>query len=279
MSRAPAEAQSEAAVVALTRAIRDEDAPARLQDDLHGFLRAHGVEDPDLAPMASLGARRLRAYRALVHNRVRNTLDDFAPRTCDRLGLARVRDDVAAFLAERAIQSPYLRDVPRELVHWAIPRWRADASVPDYIPDLARHELLRLDVKNAPVPEGREDESTGHKLELHRPVRVHSSATVMRYDFAVHELPKARSDRTEPARKDTWLIAFRGADQKTHYIDGKPWVAALVERLIAGQALQPALIGALEATGIALDDDMLGRAAVVLADFMDQGLLLGAELD
>lgn len=270
-------AQAEAPVVALAHAIRDADAPARLDDDVQGFLRDYGVEGRDLDQMSSLGARRIRAYRALVHNRVRNTIDDFVPRTCDRLGSARLRSDVAAFLAERAIRSPYLRDVPREFVDWAAPRWRDDPEVPDYVPDLARHELLRLDVKNAPVPEAVTDVPTGQKLDLQRPIRVHSSAVVMRYAHAVHKLPKDRNDRTVPASEATCIVAFRGSDDKTHYIDCKPWVAALMERLIEGQAMQPALVGAIETSEMVLDDDVLARAAVVLADFMDQGLLLGAE--
>jgi hypothetical protein len=277
MSSASAEASPEASLLALAHAIRDVDATQRLDADVQRFLGEYGLEGPDLDRMSSLGARRIQAYRALVHNRVRNTIDDFIPRTCDRLGRARVRAGVAGFLAERAIQSPYLRDVPREFVDWAIPAWRDDPEVPDFIPDLARHELLRLDVKNAPVPHGHEDAVTDAKIDLERPIRVHSSTVVMRYTYAVHKLPRDRKDRTEPEREDACILAFRGADQKTHYVDCKPWVAALVDRLIAGKTLRDGLFGALEASGMELDDDILARTAVVLADFADQGLLLGAE--
>ena len=269
MSHGPAEPQ----VVALAHAIRHADAPAKLQDDVEAFLREAGVEGEDLEQMASLGAQRIEAYRALVHNRIRNTVDDFIPRCADRLGLDRLGADVAAFMDERAMQSPYLRDIPNEFVSWALPRWERDPEVPAYLPDLARHELLRLDVKNS--PKGGES-PTEEKIDLEKPILVEGSAVVMRYAYAVHKLPRARTDRTEPEQEDTCLIAFRGQDQKTHYIDCKPWVAALIEGLIGGKTLKQSLFGALESVGMELNDDILSRTAVVLADFSDQGLLLGA---
>lgn len=268
MSHGPPEAE----VVALAHAIRQADAPAKLQADVKAFLREAGVEGEDLEEMASLGAQRIEAYRALVHNRIRNTIDDFIPRSADRLGLARLEADVTAFMDERAMQSPYLRDIPNEFVYWALPRWEEDPEVPAYIPDLARHELLRLDVKNS--PKGGES-ATEEKIDLEKPIVVEGSAVVMRYAYAVHKLPKARTDRTQPEQTETCLIAFRGPDQKTHYIDCKLWVAALIERLIEGKTLKESLFGALESVGMELDDDILSRTAVVLADFSDQGLLLG----
>jgi hypothetical protein len=181
---------------------------------------------------------------------------------------------VAAFIDERAMRAPYLRDVPAEFVAWALPRWRADRTVPAFIPDLARHELLRFDIKNS--PRGGEP-ATGRPIDLERPIRVDGSSVVMRYRWAVHALPAARSDRSEPDLRDSCIVAFRGRDQKTHTIDCKPWVAALVERLIAGDTLRVALFGALAACEMPLDDDILARTAIVLADFLDQELLLGAE--
>ncbi len=270
MPNEPAENQ----IRALVRVIRDRDARARLDEDVEGYLRGHGVEGADLAQMSSLGATRLEAYRALVHNRVRNTVDDFIPRVADRIGSRRLRRDVAGFLADRAIHSPYLRDVPAEFVAWAIPTWERDPDIPGYIPDLARHELLRLDVKNTPRGS---DLPTGEKIDLERAVRVEGSAVVVRYAYAVHKLSKERTDRTEPELQETCLIAFRGGDDQTHYIDCREWVARLIERLIAGETLRAALFATLESLAMPLDDDILARAAVVLADFMDQGLLLGAE--
>jgi hypothetical protein len=266
--------QAEAPIRALVHAIRTPDGKRRIGEDLHGFLREAGLDGADLENMASFGPSRVQAYRALVHNRITGTVKDFIPRSFARLGRDRMNQAVAEFLTECAMQSPYLRDIPREFVEWVTPRWNEDAAVPDYVPQLALHELARLDVKNHPEVEHKD---TGEKIDLEKPIRVEASAVVYRYDYAVHKLPRDVEDRTEPQRTPTNLIAFRGPDDDTHYIDCAPWVASLMERLIAKKTLREALLGGLADVGMELNDDILGRTAGILADFSDQGLLWGAE--
>jgi hypothetical protein len=62
------------------------------------------------------------------------------------VGKTRTEGDLDAFIAHRASSSPYLRDVPGESVDYAIERWQEDPSIPQYLPDLARHELLSFEV-------------------------------------------------------------------------------------------------------------------------------------
>jgi hypothetical protein len=260
------------AIRALVAVVRHADAAERLRSDVDAFLRAHGVDEDDRRAMTSRGDLRLRAYRALVHNRVRNTVRDYCRRTAARRGPVGLARDVSAFVAEHAIDSPYLRDVPRAFVEFTIPRWREDPEAPPFLPDLARHELLRLDVRNDPRPTR---PPTGRPIDLDRPIAVESAAVVMRYAWAVHALPRDPDDRSVPDQRPCSVVAFRGPGARTRWVDCKPWVADLVEGLVAGATLRTALLGALAASSMPLDDDVLARTALVLADFSDRGLLLG----
>lgn len=265
----------EAPTVALDAVIRDQRAPDRMREDLEAFLRAQGVDGEDLQAMLDVGAERMLVYRQLVHNRHRNTGREFIPRTCARLGKTRYRRDMDAFVHERGCRSPYLRDLPAEFVEWVVPRWRDDPEVPAYLCDLARHELLDLDVRND--WRGGEKE-TGLPLALDRPMRFDGATRLVRYDFAVHRLSVAVDDRTVPDEEPTRLLVYRDEKHRPRYLILTPFAEAVMQALMVdGLAVQPGLEAACEALGEPLDDDKLSSAAVLFADLSDRGVFLGAE--
>lgn len=269
-------ADVETPIRALNAVIRSAAAPDAMKADLAAWLRTHALCEADHAAMLAVGAERLLVYRMLVHNRMRNTIRDFIPRTAARLGLSRYRDLVDGFMEERAAATAYLRDVPQEFVDWAVPRLRDDAELPDYLVCLARHELLQFDVRND--PRGGEAD-TGHAVALDRPLRFDGAARRIDYDFAVHKLPAEPKDRTEPERTPTSLLVYRDDTGKPRYLELIPFAAALLDRMLEhGDALQPALVAACEATGEPLDDDRLGKAALLLADLAERKVMLGAEV-
>jgi hypothetical protein len=146
--------------------------------------------------------------------------------------------------------------------------------VPRYLHDLARHELLELEVRND--PRGGEGPS-GADLALDRPLAFDGSARLMRYAFAVQRLPKSVDDRSAPEEHASDLIVFRDAHQKVRYLELTPWAAlVLVQLLVEGHAVADGLQRAAAATGEALDDDKLGKAAMLFAELSDVGVLLGA---
>lgn len=260
---------------ALSAAIRRREAPARMEDDLAGWLREQGVEGDDLQAMLAVGAERMLVYRKLVHNRLRSTILDFIERTVARLGSARFRRDFEAFVEERAPSSPYLRDVPTEFVEWAAPRWAADPEVPPWVPDLARHELLDYEVRND--PRGGETD-TGLPLALDRPLRFDGTARLVRYGFAVHLMPRKKDDTSEPEAEPVRLLVYRDAEHKARYLALTPFADALLhELLLRRKAVQPALVDAAAALGEPLDDEKLGAAAQLLADLGERKVCLGAE--
>jgi hypothetical protein len=258
---------------ALAAVVRHRDAAARAKEDFAAFLSE--VDEADREAMLAVGAERFLVYRALVHNRVRNTVRDFITRTAARLGKQRLRADVADFLHEKAIASPYLRDVPQEFVDFAAPRWRADPSLPAWIPDLAQHELLDYTVLND--PRGGEA-PTGQPLALDRPLRFDGTVRLLAYAFAVHRLPIEPDDRSEPEHVPTWLLAYRDAEHKVRYLELTELAAAMLRQLVLQRAtVADGLRAACVELGVDLDDERLAIAAQLLADLADRGVMLGAE--
>ena len=266
---------AEPPVHALNALIRRASAPAAIRDDLDAWLTEQGVTGQDHAAMTAVGAERWLVYRTLVHSRMRNTIRDFIPRTTARLGLPYYRALMDTFMDVRATSSPYLRDVPQEFVDWAVPRLTADPDIPNYLACLARHELLQFDVRNDP---GGGEAETGKPLALDRPLRFDGAARRIDYAYAVHKLPPAKDDRTEPERVPTSLLVYRDKTGKPRYLELIPFAATLLDRMIGeGDALQPALLAACASLDVPLDDARLGEAAVLLADLADRHVMLGAQ--
>jgi len=259
---------------ALGAVIRDPEAPAAIADDDAAYLARSGVEGEDATALASRGTPRLLAYRALVHNRIRNVIDDWIPRSASRLGAERFGADVASFIAEFGPRSPYLREVPAEFVEWVAPRWAKDPRLAPYLLELARYELLRHDVRND--PRGGEIDS-GEKLELDWPIRCNSTGRVLTFDWAVHELPKDRDDRTDPAPGPVHLAIFRNRNEAMMYKVLDRYEAALVRRILAAETMREAIFGACSDAEVEISDERLAQVATLLARLAELGLVLGGE--
>ena len=265
---------ADATMAAMAAAIRDRAAPAEVRANYPEWLQARGVDEPDVRALASIGGERLLVYRSLVHNRLLNAIREFVPRAAARRGREPLRSDFASFMELQGPRSPYLRDVPGEFVAWVGERWAADAGVSQWLAELARHELLELDVRND--PRGGEP-ATGVELALDRTLAFDGSARLMRYAFAVHRLPADVDDRSEPERRSTDLLVFRDARNKVRYLELTPWAGlVLAQSLVARRPLAESLQLAAAAIGEPLDDDKLGKAAMLFAELTDAGVLLGA---
>ncbi len=177
---------------AFTAAIRERGVDRALKDDLAGFYRDHGLEGETLDLMVERGPRRLRMYRTMVQGRLRRVLRELLPRTIARLGKARFLADFADFFAEAGSHTVILRGVAAEFAGFCRERWAEADDVPDFLSDLASHELLSLEVRNAV---GGREPTTGLPLALDRPLRVDGTARLRRYGYAVHQRPLAPHDR------------------------------------------------------------------------------------
>jgi hypothetical protein len=242
--------------------------------DLRRFLADQGVDAEDVEAIVAAPPR-LAVYRSLVRNGLAAVVGRMLPRTRARMNAlcgGRFDADVVAFVDRVGPRTHYLRDVPAELLAWAEPRWRADPRVPPYLADLASHELAAFAVGAAQSARAGQPVTD---VALDRPLVFVESAQLMRHAFAVHELPESEEDVSPPPRRDVCLLAYRDADHAVRWLELTPLAAAVVERLLAGEALGAAVERACTESDVA-PAAVLTDVARLLGDLGTRGIILGA---
>jgi hypothetical protein len=246
---------------------------AQLTADLRGFLESHGVAEADVAAILEAPPR-LALYRRLVRNNLTAVTEKMLARSRARLNdaVAGAFDATfASFLDEVGPRTHYLRDVPNEFLAWAEPRWRAREDLPPWTLDLARHELVQFQIAAAKAPEPPEvtEPSPDRPLVFAEPIRL------MRYAYAVHELPLGTDDRSAPAARPTALLVYRDDENAVQLIELTPLKAAIMERLLAGAGMLDAVRDAAAQTGGATEPLDVPS---FFADLGERGVLLGGRL-
>ncbi len=269
--------RAHAAQGALERAVAEaclgRGAGGEIETDLGAFLLRHGAAAEDVEA-ARQAVPRLAVYRSLVRNGLSSVVLRMLPRTRARMNAAsagRFDADFARFVDEVGPRTHYLRDVPAELVAWADPRWRGDAAVPAYLPDLAAFELAHFAVAASEASgEGREPGD----IALDRPLSFSGSTRLLRLAWAVHELSSDEDSTEEPRARAVELLAYRDAGHAVRWLELTPLAALLVERLTAGEPLGAGVTTACLATGAA-PQAVMPDVARLLADLGERGVLLG----
>jgi hypothetical protein len=236
------------------------------------FLARHGLAGSDAAALRAGELERLLVYRDLVRGTLRDALELSIPRSIARLG-ASFSEHFEDFLALRGSSSHYLRDVTGEFLSFCAEAWANDARVPSYLLDLARHEALHIEIAAA----AREPLRHAAKaLDLDAPLEFVRAVRRMHYAYAVHRLPEAVEDRSEPERLTTDLLVYRSPDHEVRYLELTPLAAAILDRLLSGATLRDSVEGAAAAHGARLEPLLLESTARLLADLSERGVLLGA---
>ena len=215
---------------------------------------------------------RLLVYRKLVRRNLRGALESTIGRSMARLG-ARFDADFDEFLRLTPPVTRLLKDVTPRFLEFALPRWQADASVPAYLPDLARHEALQIEVATLLA---RPKENVPAELSLDESVEFIDATRLVHYDWAVHRLPEDEASRVVPEHAAVSLLAYRSPEHEVRYLELGPFAAAVLsDLLVERRTLAAALTGASSRLGLALDDDLLNASARLLAELADRGALLG----
>lgn len=240
-------------------------------DAISAWLARHELGEADASALRR-DFPRLLVYRRLVRGNLRGALQATIPRALSRLG-ERFELDLAELLRVAPPDTHVLRDFTPRFLGFALPRWGADPSVPAYLADLARHEALQVEVasllalpKDHVVPE----------LEIDQGVAFIDAVRLVHYEWAVHELSEDESDRTLPERRATSLLVYRSPEHEVRYLALGAFAAALLSGLISQQlALGVALRHAADQIRQPLADELLERAARLLAELAERGALLG----
>lgn len=243
-------------------------------DDAAGiaaWLTRHGVGEPDARAMTR-DYPRLLVYRRLVRNTLREALRATIPRTLARLE-ARFDAYFDEFLRVAPPVTRYLRDLTPRFLRFALERWAVDPQLPEYLGDLARHEALQVEVASLmALPK----DHVPAELALDRGVEFIDAVRLVQYAWAVHELPEDEASRQAPARRATSLLVYRSPEHDVRYLELGPFAQALLCNLLSERRpLQASLSNAAASIERPLDDELLRRAAKLLADLAERGALLG----
>ena len=185
----------------------------------------HGLDPRDAKHLTSCDHRKLNVYRKLIRGTMLDTMRLELPLTAARLG-----DDydhwVHRFCNEQLPSSAILRDVAFEFAAWACPLWQHDDSIPPFLPELARYELLEFDVHCAQrVAPAR----VGDALRPELPVCFDGSVRLGHFTFEVHLLPDDPQDRTQPKRASDedgiGVLAYRDGDNDFRQLSLTPLAA------------------------------------------------------
>jgi hypothetical protein len=247
--------------------------PAPSRADLAAACRRHDMNPADALALAE-GFERLLVYRELVRGNLREAVELSIPRSIARLG--RLFDEYfERFLNERAPHTHYLRDVTSELLEFCLPLWQNDARVPTYLGELALHESLHIEVSALPaLPRGH----VAAPLALEQGVELGAALRLVRYRHAVHELPEAETNRSEPTERDVALLAYRSPEHDVRYLELTPLAHGIVQRLLAGDTLAQAVQGAAAEAASPLTEAVLAGAARLLADLAERGVVWGPKI-
>ncbi|MGD0677218.1 MAG: DUF2063 domain-containing protein [Polyangiaceae bacterium] len=266
--------ESEAALErALADACLSTGAAEAVAQNLRSYLKGYDVPAADIEAIVE-APQRIMVYRALVRNslwavvirmlgRVRAHLDAACPGRFDA--------DFAEFVGGPGPRSHYLRDVAAELFAWAEPRWRTDGRIPPYVPDLAAHDLACFSIAAS------KDLASfcSADVSLGRAIAFHPSARLVRYEWAVHELPTNPHSTKAPARRDVRLLGYRDAEHAVRWLELTPLAASIAHRLFSGDALGRAVQEACRAHGACFEPEAI---ATLLADLGARGVLVGARM-
>ena len=258
----------EAALAELTLGpeIAADDAPG-----IAAWLARHRVAEPD-ARALTRDFSRLLVYRELVRHTLRGALVATIPRTLARLGSS-FDGYFSDFLRVSPPATRYLRELTPQFLQFALARWPSDPNVPAYLADLARHEALQVEVASLLArPKGH----VPAELALDQGVEFIDAVRLVNYTWAVHRLPEDESSRVWPEQSQVSLLVYRNPEHEVRYLELGPFAQALLASLLNERlSLQRSLQSAAERVGTPLNDELLMRAARLLADLAERGALLG----
>jgi hypothetical protein len=112
-------------------------------------------------------------------------------------------------------------------------------------------------------------------VDLDRSLVFASSARLLRYTWAVHELPADPDADGEPRRRDVHLLAYRDPEHAVRWLELTPLAASILARLVRGERIRDAVARACEdhdTSAAAVLDDI----ARLLADLGARNVVLGA---
>lgn len=224
---------------------------------------------PPADDLAALGEReRWLLYRRMVRTRIRDMVRAGLPRFARAIGDGAFESLVDDWLAARAPQSRFIRDVVPECAAFFAGGWATAHGVSLYCAELARYECARWTTAHGDV-------GVVHAAEpfvFDRPPLLNPSASLLTVAHAVH-----LEGKTAPGTHH--LLIYRRQDN--HNV-GAVELGALESALVEGWRAQP-LDAAHETArtvadraGVAVDGAFVERLGTLAALLIERNVLLGS---
>lgn len=230
-----------------------------------------GVE-PSGEDLRLLGDERIwRIYRDMVRKRLREECGLGLKRTAEAAGEAFDRAFVA-HLAEDPPRTRFFREIVTSFAASAVPRFRADASLPAYVADLCVWEAALWEVGDL---DDRASAVTPVEFAFDRVPVLAPALRLLQLDHAVHEKPAAGGGY---AARPTYLCLHRRTEERS----ARTWTLdavthALLVRFERGaETVTDAIQHVARDRGVAVDQRFVDGLCTVLADFLERGVLLGS---
>jgi hypothetical protein len=249
------------------------------------------AETPLLADFSPLGGdpARWQAYRRMVRSRFYQVTAHGFERLIGVIGMERFHAMVDRFLDEAPPRSPYLRDVPGELVAFVESAWdriHAAFALPAYALDLMRYEWAELD---AGYSHEEVRPSDVVPLVMDQRAVLSPAHRLLQLDFAVHRCPWETPEGVLGTDGDDGLVApgpislclYR--DPKTHDVETlelTPVAFAILSGIEREHAsLTDVVRNASREQNVEVDVAFVEALSALLADLIERGVLLGSLAD
>ncbi len=227
--------------------------------------------DPGAGDLSALGgdAARWQRYRRMVRSRLADCVAAVFPRLRAAAGEACFDALVDAFFASRGLASPFIRDVPGELLAFLC--LRVDAfELPPHAADLARLEWAERQVLYA-----EDDAGEMEPLAMDRPVALTRAHRLLASRHAVHEFDA--DEPRSPAARAVFYCVYRDPDaQEAKVLTLSAVAHALLDELSADVSLEEGIRRAAARTDAVLDRGFMESLSELLAELSARGVVRGA---
>ena len=194
------------------------------------FEFAAHIRDPDNAPApAGIEDRRMKIYRELFYNNLRDLLGRSFPVLKQVLGAEAWNDLVRDWLRRHRAQTPLFLELPQEFLAYLQHERPAAAADPPFMLELAHYEWveLALGIDEREIDDGTLD-ATGDLLEG-CPV-LSPLASSLAYTWPVHRISPEYQPAAPPS-EPTRLLVYRDRQDEVGFIEINVVTARLLELL------------------------------------------------
>ncbi len=192
-------------------------------------LAAH-IRDPEHRPApAGVENRRIKIYRELFFNNLRNLLATFFP------VLRKLHDDahwghfIREFMRRHQAKTPYFLELPEEFLAFLKSEYRPRADDYPFLLELAHYEYIELALSVSTDANNMDDVDPDGDLLAGTPVKS-VLAWVYAYQYPVHRistdfLPQA------PASEPVYLAVYRQENDEVGFLELNPATAGLLNAI------------------------------------------------